>query len=105
MTFSTLVTPTRDSETWTVGAEAWTSAPAGIVMGSILPFRVEDAVPRYRADLVLSLTTWASAACHRGRPPGRERMGSGVRGSRLVPEAAVVEGSWGREYQDRRTSR
>src|SRR6478672_42804 len=58
MTFSTLVTPTRESETCTVGAEAWTSAPVGIVMGSILPFRVEDAVPRYRADLVLSLTTW-----------------------------------------------
>jgi hypothetical protein len=35
-----LVTPTRESETWTVGAEAWTSAPAGIVVGSMLPFRV-----------------------------------------------------------------
>src|SRR4051795_5974275 len=57
MTFSTLVTPTRESETWTVGAEAWTSL-AGIVVGSILPFRVVDTVPRYRQDLVLSLTTW-----------------------------------------------
>jgi hypothetical protein len=57
MTFSTLVTPTRESETRTVGVEACTSVAAGIVVGSILPFRVDDAVPRYRADLVLSLTT------------------------------------------------
>ena len=25
MTFSTFVTPTRESETWTAGADAWTS--------------------------------------------------------------------------------
>jgi hypothetical protein len=61
MTFSTLVTPTRESETWIVGAEAWTSVPVGIVMGSILPFRVSTPVPRYGQQLVLSLTTSAYA--------------------------------------------
>ena len=33
MTFSTPVTPTRESETWTVGADAWTSGWAVSVVG------------------------------------------------------------------------
>ena len=73
MTFSTLVTPTRESETWTVGAEAWTSAVVGIVVGSILPFRVATRVPRYRAELVLSLTTWVRLPAIVAQPLRRER--------------------------------
>ena len=101
MTFSTLVTPTRESETRTVGAEAWTSAAAGIVMGSILPFRVDDTVPRYRADLVLSLTTWVRLPVIGGRPLGRERdWGAEFAGRGSLRRLLVAEGSWGREYQD-----
>jgi hypothetical protein len=57
MTFSTLVTPTRESETWTVGAEAWTSAPEGIVIGSILLFRVS-----------IEFLGTSSALCYHSRP-------------------------------------
>jgi len=39
MTFSTPVTPTRDSETWTVGADAWTSGWLVSVVGSMAETR------------------------------------------------------------------
>jgi hypothetical protein len=39
MTFSTPVTPTRDSETWTVGADAWTSGWVVSVLGSMADLR------------------------------------------------------------------
>jgi hypothetical protein len=50
------VTPTRDSETCTVGVDAWTSAAVGIVIGSILLFRVATRFLGIGGHLVLSLT-------------------------------------------------
>src|SRR5687768_14467544 len=61
MTFSTFVTPTRDSDTWSVGRWAWTSSSA-IVVGEPKsdirsPFRLaigpdldEKATPSVRTD-------------------------------------------------------
>ena len=67
MTFSTPVTPTRESETWTVGADAWTSGWAVSVVGC-MAVRMQGTcarsriMPGQRRILVLSLTH--SAASH-----------------------------------------
>jgi hypothetical protein len=37
ITFSTLVTPTRESETWTVGRWAWTSGGDNAVVTGSMP--------------------------------------------------------------------
>jgi hypothetical protein len=39
ITFSTPVTPTRERETWTVGADAWTSGWVVSVLGSMAEHR------------------------------------------------------------------
>jgi len=87
-----LVTPTRESETWTVGAEAWTSAPAGIVVGSMLPFRVSTRFLGTGGTLCYHSRSSADAVFELRRD--RERpVGVPLR-------RRVCEGKWGREYED-----
>src|SRR5215217_5964679 len=59
VTFSTFVTPTRDSETWIAGADACTSATWGRGVGSIDPGAYRGGSARSDSTAVGRGRSWA----------------------------------------------
>src|SRR6476646_1745179 len=113
ITFSTPVMPTRESDTWTVGDDAWTSGWAVSVVGCMaVPCRVQVRLHATCLDNRDPCAITHALGCQPPPPPCEGNHGSALRGTRRdralgapKPKRARGVGQWLGESQGSQNGR